>query len=66
MLAYMEHNDKDADLFTLADWGKLLQARAVSPDDGIGFWATSDAHWRESVWRSPTPDYATHVLWFNK
>ncbi len=53
------------DVFTLEDWDKSVVAGAFIPDDGDGYWATEKQYAHISVWDTK-PDWATHVVWFNK
>lgn len=36
------------------------------PYDGDGFWSTDIGESRLGVWDTPRPDWATHVMWYNK
>ena len=54
-------------------YGDLFTADVFGPNsffkeyDGSGYWAT-DKHYapQVSVFKYPKPEWATHVMWFNK
>ena len=57
------------DLIPLTEWRECVASGGFIPYDGTGYWATSKEMDRASdVWdqdRIP-PEWATHVMWFNK
>lgn len=56
------------DLFTLEEWKEHLQNGLFIEDDGSGYWADDFKHTDDGdVFDISTkPDWATHILWFNK
>ena len=61
----MMKNPDYGDLFTADEWLEASDAGYFISDDGSGYWATEKEHSTVSCW-SIKPDWATHVLWFNK
>ncbi len=61
----MQPNPDYGDLFTVKEWDESVKFGAFIPDDGDGYWATEKEHAYISVW-DEKPDWATHVVWFNK
>jgi hypothetical protein len=63
----LPHEPNFGDLFTAEEWSDAVSDGAFIPSDGCGCWATaqgfSDDH--DKVF-GPKPDWATHVVWFNK
>lgn len=58
---------EDGDVMTLLEWSACRGSQAIIPDDGSGYWATSSHYsWDFPVFSTPKPDWATHVVWFNK
>jgi hypothetical protein len=67
---------EDDDLFTISDFMEDVNEFMITPDDGMGFWATETE--REYGWdaqinvyglkigKVKPPEWATHVAWFNK
>lgn len=55
------------DLISMAEWLANVECAAFVPYDGSGHWATQDGMDQSSdVWSSQPPEWATHVMWFNK
>mgnify|MGYP001250097380 CR=1 FL=1 len=57
--------EDEGDIFKLKDWDDYVKMGAFIPDDGDGYWATEKEYAYISAW-DPKPDWATHVVWFNK
>lgn len=54
-------------LFPIDEWLNAVATGAFIPYDGDGYWATIDGMDKASdVWGSNKPDWATHVMWFNR
>ncbi len=53
------------DLIPLEEWKDLTSKRAIIPDDGTGNWATETEMSAISCF-APRPEWATHVVWFNR
>ena len=60
----MDHPEY-GDLFSLDEWEKAMHAGWFNSDDGSGYWATKTQYAHVSCW-DECPEWATHVLWFNK
>lgn len=57
--------DGIGDLMTLDDWEENVRCGMFTPDDGTGYPATVNGYDRNSsCWN--IPEWATHVMWFNK
>ena len=66
------------DLYTVAEFKEEAGPHGkywggICPDDGTGYWATATQYsWDHPVFSgkadpyTPQPDWATHVVWFNK
>ena len=54
------------DLYDLNEWDLMVESGAIISDDGSGVWATATEQSDMSVWEGGTPEWATHVMWFNK
>lgn len=54
------------DLYDLNEWDLMVETGAINSDDGSGVWATATEQSDVSVWEGGTPEWATHVMWFNK
>jgi len=54
------------DLMTAQDWEESVGAGCFIPNDGVGHWATKDGMDPNSNCFDAKPDWATHVVWFNK
>ena len=54
-------------LIPLEEFEQGRKHHALMSDDGPGCWATA-THYadRSDVWSDNRPEWATHVLWFNK
>lgn len=65
-LTSMDQDDIEDCLMTVEDFKHDANLGALIPDDGIGYWATGNKRSHLSVWSTPQPAWATHVLWFNK
>lgn len=63
---WVEKIDKDDDLFTLNEWKQTRECNAIAPYDGVGYWATSSHYSCDCDCFGPKPEWATHVVWFNK
>ena len=57
---------KDADLFDLEQWKTLTESCAIMPHDGSGYWATETQESNWPVFTMDRPEWATHVVWYNK
>lgn len=60
--------DFEGDLFTIEEWNNHVRNGLFVPDDGSGFWADATRHVDigDPFDSSTKPDWATHVMWFNK
>lgn len=56
---------KYGDLMTAEEWLANVECGAFISDDGSGYWATEAEHGPFSCW-DEQPEWATHVIWFNK
>jgi hypothetical protein len=55
------------DLIPVDDWLASAKGGAFIPYDGDGHWATAKGmDDRSDVWGSKPPEWATHVMWFNR
>lgn len=56
------------DLMELSEFQECVNCGDFIPDDGIGYYATSDRMSDLSVWSNQRipPEWATHVAWFNR
>lgn len=57
------------DLMTLEDWDACVACGGFIPYDGSGCWATNNKMDQSSnVWSKTAlrPEWATHVVWFNR
>jgi hypothetical protein len=62
------------DLYTLREFADMLKCGAIVSSDGCGSWATATQYdmttdislSRVLAGKDPRPQWATHVLWFNK
>jgi hypothetical protein len=52
-------------LFAEDEWNEAVDAGYFNSDDGSGYWATKTEYAYFSCWNQ-RPEWATHVLWFNK
>ena len=53
------------DLYQLDEWDEAVNAGYFNSDDGSGYWATKTEYAHVSCW-DECPEWATHILWFNK
>lgn len=63
--------EPDDDVYTLVGW--YASQCILSPEDGTGCWAKYDYgtnsyayQWELDAHTFPRPEWATHVVWFNK
>ena len=61
----MMNHPSYGDLFQLDEWDEYVKCGAFNSDDGSGYWATKTQYAHISCW-DQMPDWATHILWFNK
>lgn len=55
------------DLLTVTEFFENRESGGLISSDGSGYYATPDGFDRASnVWEVEQPDWATHVIWFNK
>ncbi len=55
------------EVLSLTDWKKWLAFGAVTPDDGIGYFADANYYNTDySVWGGIRPEGLNYVVWFNK
>ena len=57
---------KSGDLMTVKEFISHRDARVFLPYDGSGNWATATHESNWSVWTIEKPEWATHVMWYNK
>lgn len=66
----LEPLPKYGDLFTLAEFQKMVDSRFFTDYDGYGCYATESQMSSEDTVRpsmaGQPPDWATHVVWFNR
>lgn len=54
------------DLLTLEEWEEAtVKSNMITEHDGFGEWATESHTSNVSCWH-PRPEWATHVMWYNK
>lgn len=71
--AWPQVNSDLGDLFTIDKFTEMCEDTEVTDSDGHGYYATAERFCREApidcryftVLRD-APDWATHVVWFNK
>jgi hypothetical protein len=65
----IDFSDEELCMFTAEDFDQACSEGSFTNDDGTGYWATeaskSSVEVRPST-RQNKPDWATHVVWFNK
>jgi hypothetical protein len=62
----LEPNPGYGELFTAEDFLKEIQRGSIIPyEDGSAYWATSTHH-EQKRYTAVKPEWATHVMWFNK
>lgn len=57
------------ELFTLEEFAQCVKSTLFIPYDGSGYFANETGYGHDApVWPWPDkpPDWATHVMWFNK
>lgn len=55
------------DLIEIMQFQTYVKAGAFIPYDGDGCWATTtEMDDNSDVWASEKPEWATHVVWFNR
>lgn len=54
------------ELLTAEEFRANVNCHAITPDDGIGYWATATHEDENAVCWNPRPFWATHVMWYNK
>lgn len=55
------------DLMPAEEWLHYRDCGIFIPDDGSGYWSTRDGESEQSVWTWVNqPEWATHVMWYNK
>lgn len=57
---------KLGDHMTAEDFEECVQCSCFIPYDGDGNWATVDGESKLNVWENARPEWATHVVWYNK
>lgn len=64
--------DEDEDLYTIDEFKEMVACGALVDYDGMGNWATA-THYQNGPWIYPSsigitnpPEWATHVVWYNK
>lgn len=59
---------KFGDLMTMAEWEESMNDGWFIPDDGSGYFATTEVQWKgiSCFDMASRPAEATHVIWFNK
>lgn len=63
----MQPIPKYGDLITIEEFKQCVQCGAFIPYDGDGCYATETRMDDDSnVWMDDAPDWATHVMWFNR
>lgn len=53
-------------LMTLEEFQSYVKCGGITDDDGIGHWATTTHEDRDFTCWHPKPEWATHVMWYNK
>lgn len=53
-------------LMDVVEFRDCVRCGAFIPDDGIGFWATATLESNQGVWSTKRPEWATHVMWYNR
>jgi hypothetical protein len=53
------------ELMTVEEFIDGVACNGITPDDGIGYWATASQESMNPCWE-PRPQWATHVMWYNK
>ena len=59
-------NDKDDYILTIEEWDEAVETHCIMDFDGHGYWSKEDAHSDLMVFEVDQPDWATHVVWYNK
>ena len=61
-------SDSFGDMIPLNEFVSCVKSNVFTPDDGIGHWATETEEDVDTDVLSgdPKPDWATHVMWYNK
>lgn len=54
------------DHFSVDEFQSLEACNAITPDDGCGYYATESFMSDVGVFASHIPEWATHVVWFNR
>lgn len=62
----MTDNPDFGDLYTVSDFDNIVEEGFINDDDGSGYYGTDTKHSRLEYFSNQKPDWATHVLWFNK
>ena len=60
--------DSDHDVYTFKEFGEMERMGVLTPDDGSGCWSDGAIYdLNSNIYApSPAPDWATHVVWFNR
>jgi hypothetical protein len=63
----MEPIPEFGDLMLAEEFAANVQCGAFIPYDGDGTWATETTEDVDSnVWKDQRPEWATHVVWYNR
>ncbi len=62
----MVPNPDYGDKMSVADWWDQVKCGCFNEYDGSGHYATDTEMDRDSDCFAQAPDWATHVMWFNK
>lgn len=54
------------DLMTIESFNSAVESEFITDWDGTGYWATDKEISRIDCFDNDQPDWATHVVWFNK
>lgn len=54
------------DVMKASVWEEQVRNGMFTPDDGIGYWATETKMRPDTDCFDGCPEWATHVVWFNK
>ena len=58
---------KYGELITMEEWLNAVKGGWFIPYDGSGHWATAtNMDSSSDVWSGDPPEWATHVMWFNR
>ena len=51
---------------SVKEFASYVKVGAFIPDDGDGYWATETEMSDLCVWSTRKPEWATHVMWYNR